>query len=94
MRRDRRLALRLHRPRRRRWPAPRLVAGAGRRRARIKEVAAVQGVRSNQLVGYGLVVGLDGTGDQTTQTPFTTQSMQRDAAADGRDRCRRAPTCS
>lgn len=43
--------------------------------ARIKEVAAVQGVRANQLVGYGLVVGLDGTGDQTTQTPFTTQSL-------------------
>lgn len=42
---------------------------------RIKEVASVQGVRSNQLVGYGLVVGLDGTGDQTTQTPFTTQSL-------------------
>ena len=42
---------------------------------RIKEVAAVQGVRSNALVGYGLVVGLDGTGDQTTQTPFTSQSM-------------------
>ena len=42
---------------------------------RIKEVASVQGVRSNQLVGYGLVVGLDGTGDQTTQTPFTAQSI-------------------
>jgi flagellar P-ring protein precursor FlgI len=42
---------------------------------RIKEVATVQGVRSNQLVGYGLVVGLDGTGDQTTSTPFTTQSI-------------------
>jgi flagellar P-ring protein precursor FlgI len=42
---------------------------------RIKEVASVQGVRSNQLVGYGLVVGLDGTGDQTTQTPFTAQSV-------------------
>ncbi len=42
---------------------------------RIKEVASVQGVRSNPLVGYGLVVGLDGTGDQTTQTPFTTQSL-------------------
>jgi flagellar P-ring protein precursor FlgI len=36
----------------------------------------VEGVRSNKLVGYGLVVGLDGTGDQTTQTPFTTQSLQ------------------
>ena len=43
---------------------------------RIKEVAAVQGVRSNQLTGYGLVVGLDGTGDQTTQMPITTQAMQ------------------
>jgi flagellar P-ring protein precursor FlgI len=43
---------------------------------RIKELASVQGVRSNALTGYGLVVGLDGTGDQTTQTPFTTQSLQ------------------
>jgi flagellar P-ring protein precursor FlgI len=42
---------------------------------RIKEVAAVQGVRSNQLTGYGLVVGLDGTGDQATQTPYTTQAL-------------------
>ena len=42
---------------------------------RIKEVAGVQGVRSNQLTGYGLVVGLDGTGDQTTQMPYTTQSL-------------------
>ncbi len=50
------------------WPSP---AHA----TRIKEVATVQGVRSNPLVGYGLVVGLDGTGDQTTSTPFTTQSI-------------------
>ncbi len=42
---------------------------------RIKDVAAVQGVRSNQLTGYGLVIGLDGTGDQTTQMPYTTQSL-------------------
>jgi flagellar P-ring protein precursor FlgI len=42
---------------------------------RIKDIAAIQGVRINQLIGYGLVVGLDGTGDQTTQTPFTTQSI-------------------
>ena len=42
---------------------------------RIKDLASIQGVRINQLVGYGLVVGLDGTGDQTTQTPFTTQSI-------------------
>ncbi|CAN5277597.1 flagellar basal body P-ring protein FlgI [soil metagenome] len=43
---------------------------------RIKDVAGIAGVRNNQLVGYGLVVGLDGTGDQTTQTPFTVQSLQ------------------
>ena len=42
---------------------------------RIKDLAAVAGVRSNPLVGYGLVVGLDGSGDQTTQTPFTVQSI-------------------
>ncbi|MCH8180641.1 MAG: flagellar basal body P-ring protein FlgI [Proteobacteria bacterium] len=42
---------------------------------RLKEIAAIQGVRSNQLMGYGLVVGLDGTGDQTAQTPFTGQSV-------------------
>src|SRR5690606_37252611 len=43
--------------------------------ARLKDIAAVEGVRSNQLVGYGLVVGLDGTGDQTNLAPFTTQSF-------------------
>jgi len=42
---------------------------------RIKEVATVAGARSNKLTGYGLVVGLDGTGDQTTQMPITTQSL-------------------
>jgi flagellar P-ring protein FlgI len=42
---------------------------------RIKDFADIAGQRSNQLVGYGLVVGLDGTGDQTTQTPFTLQSV-------------------
>lgn len=42
---------------------------------RIKDVANVSGVRSNQLIGYGLVVGLDGTGDQVTQTPYTNQSI-------------------
>ena len=43
---------------------------------RIKDLAQVAGVRENQLVGYGLVVGLDGTGDQTSQTPFTVQSIR------------------
>jgi flagellar P-ring protein precursor FlgI len=42
---------------------------------RIRDLATIQGVRTNQLVGYGLVVGLDGSGDQTTQTPFTVQSV-------------------
>ena len=42
---------------------------------RIKDLATIQGVRSNPLVGYGLVVGLDGTGDQVRQTPFTQQSL-------------------
>ncbi len=51
------------------WPWPAQAA------QRIKEVAAVQGVRPNQLIGYGVVVGLDGTGDQTTQTPFTQQGL-------------------
>jgi flagellar P-ring protein precursor FlgI len=53
-----------------------LLQFAGEARAdRIKDLASVAGVRANQLVGYGLVVGLDGTGDQTTQAPFTTQSL-------------------
>jgi len=51
------------------WPIDAVYA------ARIKEVAAVEGVRSNQLTGFGLVVGLDGTGDQTTQMPYTAQGM-------------------
>jgi flagellar P-ring protein FlgI len=43
---------------------------------RVKDLAQVGGVRSNPLVGYGLVVGLDGTGDRTSQTPFTVQSLR------------------
>lgn len=42
---------------------------------RVKDITSVQGVRSNQLIGYGLVVGLDGTGDSTNQAPFTQQSF-------------------
>jgi flagellar P-ring protein precursor FlgI len=53
------------------WPAAVQASSV----ARIKELAAIQGVRSNALTGYGLVVGLDGTGDQTTQSPFTSQSL-------------------
>ncbi|WP_276206934.1 flagellar basal body P-ring protein FlgI [Oceanicoccus sagamiensis] len=43
---------------------------------RLKDIADIAGVRDNPLIGYGLVVGLDGTGDQTTQTPFTSQSFR------------------
>ena len=54
-----------------------VLAGAARADAeRIKDMAQVQGVRTNQLIGYGLVVGLDGTGDQTSQAPFTVQSLK------------------
>ena len=50
------------------WPLP-------TQAARVKEVSSVAGVRPNQLSGYGLVVGLDGSGDQSTAAPFTSQSL-------------------
>lgn len=73
-------------PRPSRWkalaPALLLLAGTllslhpGSSRAeRIRELATIQGVRSNQLIGYGIVVGLDGSGDQTAQSQFTVQSV-------------------
>ncbi|HET9904772.1 MAG TPA: flagellar basal body P-ring protein FlgI [Xanthobacteraceae bacterium] len=43
---------------------------------RIKDLANIEGVRQNQLIGYGLVVGLNGTGDSLNNTPFTKQSLQ------------------
>ena len=43
---------------------------------RIKDIAMVEGARTNQLIGFGLVVGLDGTGDQVTQTQFTIQAAR------------------
>lgn len=52
-----------------------LLAPLGARAERLKDLASIAGVRQNQLMGYGLVVGLDGSGDQTTQTPFTVQSV-------------------
>ena len=66
---------------RRLWPLAVLwliagLMGVGTAHAsRIKEVAAIEGVRSNQLSGFGLVIGLDGTGDQTTQMPYTAQGL-------------------
>ena len=52
-----------------------LLAPLASQAERLKDLTSVQGVRQNQLLGYGLVVGLDGSGDQTTQTPFTVQSV-------------------
>lgn len=52
-----------------------LFSGTESHAERLKDIAGIQGVRQNQLMGYGLVVGLDGSGDQTTQTPFTVQSI-------------------
>ncbi|MGB5640448.1 MAG: flagellar basal body P-ring protein FlgI [Sedimenticolaceae bacterium] len=43
---------------------------------RIKDLAVIQGVRNNQLLGYGLVVGLDGSGDKVSSSPFTQQSLR------------------
>ncbi len=57
------------------WLVASLFLASAAQAGRIKEVAAVEGVRSNQLTGFGLVVGLDGTGDQTTQMPYTSQGM-------------------
>jgi flagellar P-ring protein precursor FlgI len=51
-----------------------LIAGMAKA-VSVKDLANIGGVRQNQLIGYGLVVGLDGSGDQTTQTPFTVQSV-------------------
>ena len=53
-----------------------LLAPSPAKAERIKDIAMVEGARSNQLVGFGLVVGLDGTGDQVTQTPFTIQAAR------------------
>jgi flagellar P-ring protein precursor FlgI len=52
------------------------LAAAHAATARIKDIVNIEGVRDNQLVGYGLVVGLDGTGDGLSNSPFTRQSLQ------------------
>ena len=56
-----------------------LVAGLGQGAlalSRVKDLASIEGVRQNQLVGYGIVVGLNGTGDTLNNIPFTKQSLQ------------------
>jgi flagellar P-ring protein precursor FlgI len=52
-----------------------LCSSTGAQAARIKEIASIEGVRSNQLTGFGLIVGLDGTGDSTSQMPYATQGL-------------------
>jgi flagellar P-ring protein precursor FlgI len=52
-----------------------LLPAAGLAQVRIKDIADIEGVRDNQLVGYGLVVGLNGTGDKLRSSPFTRQSL-------------------
>ncbi len=52
-----------------------VVPGRADARSRIKDIVSFEGVRENQLVGYGLVVGLNGTGDGLRNSPFTKQSL-------------------
>src|SRR5881392_2301447 len=52
------------------------VPGSAGATSRIKDLANIEGVRQNQLIGYGLVVGLNGTGDKLSNIPFTKQSLQ------------------
>src|SRR5215467_11400323 len=51
-----------------------LDSATAQRQARIKDIASIEGIRDNQLVGYGIVVGLQGTGD-SQQTTFPTQTL-------------------
>src|SRR5690349_7548770 len=53
-----------------------LAIATARAESRIKDLVDVEGVRENQLLGYGLVVGLNGTGDTLNNTAFTKQSLQ------------------
>ena len=53
-----------------------LGAGPAAAAVRLKDVASLGGLRDNQLVGYGIVVGLQGTGDSMRNAPFTEQSIQ------------------
>ena len=57
-------------------PGASSLAGVLETTSRIKDIADIEGVRENQLIGYGLVVGLQGTGDSLNNSPFTRQSLQ------------------
>jgi flagellar P-ring protein precursor FlgI len=53
-----------------------VIAAQASAASRIKDIADFEGIRENQLIGYGLVVGLNGTGDTLRNAPFTRQSLQ------------------
>ena len=53
-----------------------LIGGPAMAQSRIKDIVSIEGVRSNQLIGYGLVVGLNGTGDSLRNSPMTRQSLE------------------
>ena len=53
-----------------------MIAGHADAASRLKDLTDVEGVRENQLIGYGLVVGLNNTGDSLNNSPFTKQSLQ------------------
>ncbi len=53
-----------------------LLAGPAAARSRIKDIVEFEGVRENMLVGYGIVVGLNGSGDSLRNAPFTKQSLE------------------
>ena len=69
------------------------LAAAPAAAVRIKDIAALRGARDSQLVGYGLVVGLSGTGDSLRNAPFTQQALQGDAASTWASTCA-APRCA
>jgi flagellar P-ring protein FlgI len=53
-----------------------ILCGTASASSRIKDLTDIEGIRDNQLIGYGLVVGLNGTGDSLNNSPFTRQSLQ------------------
>ncbi len=58
------------------WLLAAMLACTTAQAERIKDLASIEGMRGNQLMGYGIVVGLDGTGDSSSQAPFTLQSIR------------------
>lgn len=66
-----------------------LAAPTAQAEVRIKDIANFEGVRENHLIGYGLVVGLLGTGDKLNSSPFTRESIRGMLETAGRGQSRR-----